>query len=58
MIWLYTKWQEFKHPKQPHAAMDFYDRLREADDADRRETVLYLAGCLVVFVLMLVLFCA
>jgi hypothetical protein len=38
--------------------MEFYDRLKEADDADRREAILYLAGCLVVFVLMLVLFCA
>jgi hypothetical protein len=35
--------------------MEFYDRawLKEADDADRRETVLYLVGCVVVFVSMM-----
>jgi hypothetical protein len=33
--------------------MDFYDRtwLKEADDADRRDAILYLVGCVVVFVL-------
>jgi hypothetical protein len=30
--------------------MDFYDRLKEADDADRREAILYLVACFVVFV--------
>jgi len=54
MIWLYTKWQEFLHPKQPHPSMEFYDMvwLKEADDADRRETILYLVACVVVFVSM------
>jgi hypothetical protein len=56
MIWLYTKWQELKHPKQPHPSMDFYDRLKEADDANRRETILYLVECFVVFVLMVTVF--
>jgi hypothetical protein len=51
MVWLYSKWQEFKHPKQPHPSMDFYDRLKEADDADRREAILYLVACFVVFIL-------
>jgi hypothetical protein len=51
MVWLCTKWHEFKHPKQPHPSMDFYDRawLKEADDANRREAILYLAACFVVF---------
>jgi len=54
MVWLYSKWQEFMHPKQPHPSMDFYDRawLQEADDADRREAILYLVACFVVFVSM------
>jgi len=53
MVWLYTKWQAFLHPKQPHPSMEFYDRawLKEADDADRREAVLYLMGCFMVSVL-------
>jgi hypothetical protein len=34
--------------------MEFYDRawLKEADDARRRDVILYLAACFVVFVLM------
>jgi len=56
MVWLYSKWQEFRHPKQPHSSMDFYDRLREADDADRREAILYLAACFVVFLSMVAVF--
>ncbi len=56
MAWLYAKWQAFLYPKQPHASMDFYDRLREADDADRREVILYLAACLVVFLSMVAVF--
>jgi len=58
MVWLYSKWQEFLHPKQPHSSMDFYDRawLKEADDADRREAILYLAVCFVVFVSMVAAF--
>jgi len=32
--------------------MDFYDRLKETDDADRREAILYLVACFVVFVSM------
>jgi len=57
MIWLYTKWQEFRHPKQPHPSMEFYDRawLKEADDADRRGAILYLVVCFVVFVAMMAL---
>jgi len=58
MVWLYAKWQEFLHPKQPHSSMDFYDRtwLKEADDADRREAILCLVACFVVFVLMITMF--
>jgi hypothetical protein len=56
MVWLYSKWQAFRYPKQPHASMDFYDRLREADDADRREAILYLAACFVVFLSMVAVF--
>jgi len=52
MVWLYSKWQAFLHPKQPHPSMDFYDRLKEADDADRREAILYLVACFVVFTLV------
>jgi hypothetical protein len=54
MAWLYAKWQAFRYPKQPHPSMEFYDRawLKEADDADRREVLLYLVVCFVVFVLM------
>ncbi len=57
MIWLYTKWQEFKHPKQSHPSMEFYDRawLQEADDAARRETILYLVACFAVSVSMMAL---
>jgi hypothetical protein len=56
MVWLYAKWQAFLHSKHSHPPMDFYDRLKEADDADRREAILYLAGCFVVFILTVVLF--
>jgi hypothetical protein len=58
MVWLYTKWQAFLHPKQPHASMEFYDRawLQEADDADRRDAILYLVACFVVFVSMATVF--
>jgi len=54
MVWLYAKWQAFRYPKQPHPSMDFYDRawLKEADDADRKEAILYLAACFVVSVSM------
>jgi len=58
MIWLYTKWQAFLHPKQPHQSMEFYDRawLQEADDANRREVIIYLAVCFAVFVSMVAVF--
>jgi uncharacterized membrane protein len=38
--------------------MDFYDRawLQEADDADRRDAILYLVACVVVFISMVVVF--
>jgi hypothetical protein len=32
--------------------MDFYDRLKETDDADRMKAIMYLVGCFVVFILM------
>jgi hypothetical protein len=39
--------------------MEFYDNhwLKEADDADRREAILYLVACFVVFVSMMVVLC-
>jgi hypothetical protein len=38
--------------------MDFYDRawLQEADDAARRDAILYLVACFVVFVSMVAVF--
>jgi len=36
--------------------MDFYDRLKEVDNANRREAIVYLAGCFVVFILMVAVF--
>jgi len=57
MVWLYSKWQAFRHPKQPHSSMDFYDRawLKEADDANRNETIAYLVACFVVFMSVIAL---
>jgi hypothetical protein len=57
MIWLNAKWQVFRRLKQPHPSMDFYDRawLKEADAANRREAILYLVACFVVFVSMVAL---
>jgi len=58
MVWLYSKWQELRHPKQPHSSMDFYDRgwLKEADDANKKDTIIYLVVCFVVFVSMVAVF--
>jgi len=58
MVWLYAKWQAFRYPKQPHQSMDFYDRawLQEADDAARRDAILYLVACFVVFVSLVAVF--
>jgi len=38
--------------------MEFYDRawLKEADDANRKETILYLVVCFAVFVSMVAVF--
>jgi len=57
MVWLYGKWRAFRHPKQPHPSMEFYDKawLKEADDANRREAILYLSACFVAFTSVTVL---